>query len=215
MNTWVIMPVKPLLRAKSRLSDVLSPEQREKLALGMLRRNLELVKEIPEVNGVLVITRDTKVLSIAREYGSTTVQESGQPELNPALMRATEFLRTMGTDAVLILPTDVPLLAVEDIQEIIRLGRYGGTVVLAPDHAEDGTNALLVNPPGAIEYSYGPDSFSRHQSEAELHGMDLKIYRSPRIALDVDTPDDLKSYQRLALYYDVPLINYEVSEVLE
>lgn len=215
MKTWVIMPVKPLLRAKSRLAEVLNPAEREKLALEMFEHNLRLLRDIDSVSGTLVISRDTKALSIARDYGVTTVQESGQPELNPALMRATEFLRTMGADAVLILPTDIPLLCEDDINAIIRMGRFPGTVVLAPDRIEDGTNAMLINPPGSLEYSYGKDSFSRHRSQAELHGLDVKIYHSTRIALDVDTAEDLELYRRLALRYDVPMIDYQTDEVLD
>jgi 2-phospho-L-lactate guanylyltransferase len=215
MKTWVIMPVKPLLRAKSRLASVLSPAEREKLALGMFVHNLSLLRDIDEVAGTLVITRDTKALAIARDYNATTVQESGQPELNPALMRATEFLRTMGADAVMILPTDIPLLCEEDVQAIIQRGQYPATVVLTPDRNKDGTNAMLVNPPGAMVYTYGEDSFGRHKSQAELHGLQVVVYESTRLALDVDTPEDLELYRRLALRYDVPMIDYHTSEVLD
>lgn len=215
MKTWVIMPVKPLLRAKSRLADVLTPAEREKLALGMFEHNLELLSKVPEVDNVLVITRDTKALAVARDYGATTVAESGQPELNPALMRATEFVRTMGADAVMILPTDIPLLCEDDVQQVIRLGELPGTIVLAADRAQDGTNVMLVNPPGAIRYTYGPGSFVAHRSQAELEGLNVRIYESPRVALDVDTAADLELYRRLAIRYDVPIIDYEISEVVD
>ncbi|NDJ87028.1 MAG: 2-phospho-L-lactate guanylyltransferase [Chloroflexi bacterium] len=202
------MPVKPLVRAKSRLKGVLSSEQRERLALGMLLRNIQIMKMIPAISGTLVISRDTKVLAVARDQEVHTVQESGQPELNSALSRATKLLRAWGADATLILPTDIPLLMPEDIEQIVHLGRFPGTVVIAPDHLEDGTNALLVNPPGAIKYGYGEGSFARHKSHAELEGLTLHVYESERIAIDVDTPEDLKSYAKLAEKYNIPLIDY-------
>lgn len=201
------MPVKPLVRAKSRLAEVLTPEQREKLALQMMVHNIELLNSIPSIAGILVISRDTKVLSVARDYGVNTVQESGQPELNQALLRATELLRSWAVDAILILPTDIPLLSVEDIEEIVHLGRYPGTVVIAPDHERNGTNALFVNPPGAIRYSYGEGSFDRHVSYAELAGVTCHVYESERVALDVDTPADLERYVELATEYEVPVID--------
>ncbi len=215
MKTWIIMPVKPLLRAKSRLSAVLTPAQREKLATLMLMRNLQLLKDLPNVAGILVVSRDTKVLAVARDYGVTTVQESGQPELNPALLRATDFLKTLNAKAVLILPTDLPLLAAEDVHNIIELGSYSGTVVIAPDQEKDGTNALLVNPPGAITYHYGPASFARHRAAAELEGLDLKIYESPRVAVDIDTPEDLLTYRELAQHYNMPMLDILAEEVAE
>ncbi|PJF44011.1 MAG: 2-phospho-L-lactate guanylyltransferase [Phototrophicales bacterium] len=215
MKTWIIMPVKPLLRAKSRLSDVLTPEQREKLAISLLVRNLQLLKDLPQVAGILVVSRDTKVLAIARDHDVTTVQESGQPELNTALLRATEFLKTLHAQSVLILPTDLPLLTVEDIQKIIELGDYAGTVVIAPDRQRDGTNALLVNPPGALTYHYGPASFVHHCDAAQLEGLTLKIYESPSIAIDIDTPEDLLIYREMARQYNMPIIDVLAEEVTE
>ncbi len=206
MRIWTIMPVKPLVRAKSRLADVLTPDQREKLALQMMVHNIELLNTIPSIAGILVISRDTKVLSVAREYGVNTVQESGQPELNQALLRATELLRSWAVDALLILPTDIPLLDVEDIEEILHLGRFPGTVVIAPDYERNGTNALLVNPPGVIRYGYGEGSFARHVSYAELAGVTCHVYESERVALDVDTPTDLERYVELADEYGVPVM---------
>lgn len=215
MKTWIIMPVKPLLRAKSRLSAVLTPEQREKLAMALFVRNLELLQNTPRIAGVLVVSRDTKVLAVARDFGMTTVQESGQPELNSALQRATDFLKTLGADAVLILPTDLPLLSRENIDEILDLGRYTGSIVIAPDHEKDGTNALLVNPPGAISYHYGPASYARHRAAAELEGLDVKLYESPRVAMDLDTPEDLLQYRELAQTYNAPLLDVFIESVAE
>ncbi len=208
MKIWTIMPVKPLVRAKSRLADVLSPEQREKFALNMLLRHIQLLKSIPAIDGILVISRDTKVLSVAREQGVNTVQESGQPKLNTALTRATDLLRAWHVEATLVLPTDIPLLAVEDVEQILHLGRYTGTVVVAPDAQRNGTNALLMNPPGIIEYSYGEGSFDRHVSRAELAGVKLHIYESERIAMDVDTSEDLEQYLILAEKYGEPILDY-------
>ena len=213
MKLWTIMPVKPLLRAKSRLSGVLSPTEREKLALNMLVRNVELLKSIPSVLGTLVISRDTKLLSIVRDLGGIhTVQESGQPELNSALLRATDLLRSWGAEAVLILPTDIPLVTAEDIEQIVHLGRLRDTVVIAPDSQKNGTNALLVHPPGIIQYSYGEGSYARHITFAELAGLNVQVYESERIAVDVDTPSDLLLYERLAAKYGVPVIDYRIEE---
>lgn len=210
MKVWTIMPVKPLVRSKSRLAPVLTNAERERLSLGMLLHNIHLLKTIPEIAGTLIISRDTKVLAVVRDLGVSTVQESGQPELNSALTRATDLLRSWGVDAVLVLPTDLPLLAAEDVRQMLHLGRFTSTVVIAPDDEHDGTNALLVNPPGILEYSYGAGSFDRHIRNAELVGATVQIYESERIAMDVDTPSDLERYLMLAEKYEVPVIDYHV-----
>jgi len=195
MTIWAIVPVKPFVRAKSRLASVLTPEQREALAERMLRHGLETLSSVPAIAGVMVISRDTKVLAIAREYGAQTVQESGAPELNAALLRATELARLRGATGVLVLPADLPLYTAQDIEEVLQLGRYGQTVVLVPDRNEDGTNAMLVKPPALIPYSFGAGSFQRHCALAEQHGAALKIHCSERLSVDIDTPSDLAFYQ--------------------
>ena len=198
INTWAIVPVKPFNRAKSRLAKILTPQQRAALAERTFRHSMEILTKVQQIAGVLVISRDTHALHIAREYHVHTVQEGGAPELNAALLRACQVVGTQGADGVLVLPADVPFVTVEDIQQMLHLGRYNTTVVLAPDRNEDGTNALLVNPPGYIPFSYGAGSFRRHIALAEEAGATVKIYHSETIALDIDTPPDLEAYYRLS-----------------
>lgn len=198
MNIWAIVPVKPFNRAKSRLADALEPEQREQLAMRLLERTVRMLVPLARIQGVLVISRDTKALSMVREWGAQTVQESGAPELNNALYRATHAVRTWGGDAVLVVPADLPLLTAKDIEEVVNLGRYHNTVVVAPDRHEHGTNLLLVRPPGLIPYSFGEDSFATHQRLANEVGATIHIYRSKQVALDLDTPSDLLYYYDLA-----------------
>lgn len=195
MSVWAVVPVKPLLRAKSRLADVLTPNERSQLAEEMLRRTLDVVGNMQEVAGTLVVSRDSHVLSISRDMGANTVQESGTPELNNALMRATQVLGGWRAGAVLILPADIPLINAEELAEIIMMGQRARTVVLAPDSHEDGTNVLLARPPAAFSYAYGPQSYQRHQQLARLAQMDVKLYTSDRLALDIDTPEDWALYQ--------------------
>ncbi len=197
MCVWVIVPVKPLKLAKSRLAEVLTPEERQKLASAMLRHVLSVVGNVPKVAGTLVISRDNKALSIAREYGANTVQESGAPELNAALTRATQVLTSWRCDAVLVLPADLPLLCPDDVTNIINLGKREMTMVIASDRNNDGTNALFLRPPGFIPYSYGKDSYQRHIGLAYEAGVDVREYHSPRLHLDIDYPEDLERYHRL------------------
>lgn len=196
MKIWAIVPLKPFVRAKSRLASVLTTEQRQAVAERLFRHSLEVLTACPEIAGVMVISRDTKALAIARDYGASTVVEGGAPELNPALLRASEVCRLKGADGVLIVPADLPFLTVEDVEEVVRIGRYNAMVVLAPDRAEDGTNMMLVIPPGFIPFSYGPGSFQRHVALAQQANATLVIHRSERVALDLDTPADWEAYQR-------------------
>lgn len=203
MSIWAIIPVKPLNRAKSRLSHVLSPEERQQLAEMMFRRVLEVVRTVPQIMGTLVVSRDSKAIGIARDYGARTVQESGMPELNLALMRATQVIMRWKVTATLILPADLPLIAGEDIAGMIEMGQADRSVVIATDKHEDGTNAMLLRPPGLIEYAYGPGSYRRHIELARAAGAIVKTYHSERLSLDIDMPDDLKSYRELIGGYEL------------
>ena len=196
MSLWAIIPVKPLKNAKSRLSPVLLPDQRFELAQAMLRHVLSVTMSVKQVTGVLVISRDTKALAIARESGAKTLQEGALSNLNPALMRATLVLQSWRADAVLVLPADLPFVRSEDIRGMIGLA-VDRSIVIATDKASDGTNALLVRPPGAIEFEYGAGSFARHIRSAGAAGLQAITYESDRLALDIDFPEDLATYQRI------------------
>jgi len=76
-------------------------------------------------------------------------------------------------------------------------GRFGRSVVIATDQHQDGTNALFIRPPGLIKYAYGTGSYERHKQFAQEAGVDVKIYESPRLLLDIDVPADLQSYNAL------------------
>jgi 2-phospho-L-lactate/phosphoenolpyruvate guanylyltransferase len=198
MRVWAIIPVKPFVRAKSRLADVLDAKAREALAENMFRHSLGVVKQSALLAGCTVVSRDTRVLAIAREYKAFTVKEEGAPELNAALARASEVARLQSADAVLVLPADLPLHTAQDIDEMITLGRrYHVTVVIAPDRKDEGTNAMLMTPPNLIPFSYGPNSFQRHVELAKATKATVQIHRSARLALDLDTPEDLDYYKQL------------------
>jgi 2-phospho-L-lactate guanylyltransferase len=195
MSVWAVIPVKPLNQSKTRLAPVLTPAERQKLAERMFRHVLGTVQMTHNILGTLVISRDSRALAIAREYGARTVQESGAPELNGALTRATQVLVRWHVHAVLVLPADLPLIAPDDLASIVQMGEAERSVVLATDHEGDGTNAMFMRPPGLIPYAYGPGSFERHSQMAVKAGAEVHVYQSERLMLDIDLPSDLKAYQ--------------------
>ena len=192
MALWAIVPVKPLRRGKSRLAGVLTPEERNDLNRRLLTHTLETLNAIPEIEQVLVISRDQAALSLAREHGARTVLENGAPELNVALARATIVVKNYATRGLLIVPADLPLISPEDVNAMLDIAVDPPVVVLAPDHRRQGTNALLVCPVGLIEYDFGPGSFQRHCERALQAGARLEILELPSLALDMDMPEDLE-----------------------
>jgi 2-phospho-L-lactate guanylyltransferase len=192
MALWAIVPVKPLRRGKSRLADVLSADERADLNQYLLERTIRTLSEVKDIESILVVSRDTEALAIARELGARTVQENGSPDLNIALTRATEVAKSYETRGVLIIPADLPRLAVEDINQILKHRDHPPVVVVAPDREQEGTNALFICPAGMINYDYGEGSFKKHCQQARKAGAALEIINLPSLALDLDEPDDLE-----------------------
>jgi 2-phospho-L-lactate guanylyltransferase len=191
MTLWAIVPVKPLRRGKSRLAGVLSQEERTDLNRRLLANTLETLNEIPEIEHVLVVSRDQSALALAREHGARTVQEDGTPKLNVALTRATIVAKNYATRGILIVPADLPFITPEDVRAMLVRAVNPPVVVVAPDRHHKGTNALLVCPAGLIDYHYGPNSFQKHCKLAEDAGARLEICDLPSLALDMDLPEDL------------------------
>jgi len=192
MTFWAIVPVKPLRRGKSRLAGVLTEEERLGLNSQLLIHTVDTLSEIPEIEHILVVSRDQAALALARAHGARTVQENGAPELNVALTRATIVAKKYATRGVLIIPSDLPMISKEDINTMLEMVKDPPVVVVAPDRKKEGTNALLVCPVGLIEYDYGPNSFERHCQRARQAGARLEICELPSLALDMDVPEDLE-----------------------
>jgi len=192
MTFWVIVPVKPLRRGKSRLAGILSPDERADLNSRLLSHTLETLSGIPEIEKILVVSRDQSALSIARDHGALTVQEDGAPKLNIALARATMVVKNFSTRGVMIIPADLPLLSREDIFALIEKAGDPPVVVIAPDLRNEGTNGLLISPAGLIDYEFGEDSFEKHKRRALRAGARLEICEMPSLGLDMDLPEDLQ-----------------------
>jgi len=193
MTIWAIVPVKPLRRGKSRLAGMLSEDQRTRLNRYLLEHVLTILKEIPEIEHTLVVSRDPAALALTRDMGGRTVLEDGAPLFNTAIKRATIVAKAQGAHAVLVLPADLPLIKPADIKNILKRGKKTPVVVIAPDRRHDGTNGLFINPAGLIEYGYGPGSFHIHSERAIQAGATLVVIESRNISLDLDLPEDLEA----------------------
>ncbi len=191
MTLWAIVPIKPMRLGKSRLARVLSEEERAELNRQLLVHTVKTLKSVPELEKVLVVSRDQSALALARRHGARTVQEDEGSQLNIALARATYVARSFNTHGVLVLPADLPFITAEDIRRLLEAAHDPPVVVIAPDRKREGTNALLISPPGLIEYEFGPGSFARHCARAREAGARLEVCELPSLAVDLDWPEDL------------------------
>ena len=198
MKVSVLMPVKSFRNAKQRLSPVLGRADREALAELMFRDVLRQVMQVRRAGGTFVVTGDQEVSEIVRLFGAEVVVEKAEKGETAAVEFACAQLKSNGTNAVLIIPGDIPLVRAGDIEQILaefpREASPAPFALLTPSHDRMGTNALLLSPPDVIKLGFGYDSFSYHLSQVAARGLPLRILENERIALDIDEPKDLERF---------------------
>jgi len=199
MSLLAVLPVKNLEESKSRLSPLLSREERIKFTLNLLRKIVMTLKTSRCVKEILVISKDSRVQTVSGEEGVLFLTEEGQG-LNRALEQATGWSISLGYTANLILPLDIPLLTKDDVDAIVEMGeRAPRSVVIAPDLERKGTNALFVKPPGLLRYQFEGQSFIRHLKQVKDKNIPNRIYISHRVGFDVDSPSEFCSMAGSAL----------------
>ena len=201
MSLWVIIPVKPLRRSKSRLSDVLTEDERTLLNYHMLENTLSILKEIHNIDGVLVVSRDPGALSLARTFEAKTLQEDGEPGLNLALKRAVVVAKAYSANSIMILPADLPLITCKEIESVIDKLDANNKMIISPDRRMSGTNMLIVSPADLVEFSFGPGSFERHVRQAQAKNAHIDVYQLESVGLDIDLPEDLDLYQKMQVFH--------------
>ncbi|MBH27913.1 MAG: 2-phospho-L-lactate guanylyltransferase [Chloroflexi bacterium] len=199
MANWAIVPVKNLDISKSRLSDVLSADARRDLISSLLLSTLRTLNESELIENTIVISNDRSVLLLADKQAVFTVQEDSPSDLNSALHQATSVTLAHGATGLLVLPSDLPLLTIADVEKIVDADDSNRLVRIVPDQHGVGTNALFIRPPGVLRYKFGRDSLSSHKVEAKRIKAKLHVYRLSNVAFDIDDPDDLRRLQNVVL----------------
>ena len=157
MKTTVLIPVKVLTDAKSRLAGHLTNSERETLVLEMLRHVLQTVKSARADLNPIIVSSDKKIRNLANSLQIKTLPEivSGHNEaLTKAAQQVDPFL------PLLTLSADLPLITSQNIEQMVELGQ-DKDVVLAPSKEETGTNALLLRKPLFLPYVFGINSLKK------------------------------------------------------
>jgi coenzyme F420-0:L-glutamate ligase/coenzyme F420-1:gamma-L-glutamate ligase len=195
-RTAILIPVKSTARAKGRLGTVLDQWGRQQLSLAMLEDVLAAV--MPAVGGlvdtVYVATSDPEAIAVARTHGAAVLEEQEQQSESHSVDAASRTCAERGVEAVLTIPADIPAVQTEDIRAILQEALSDRAVVLAPSRDDNGTNAIWRRPPQAIPSRFGFDSFRKHRAEAEARGLFWASLRLPRLAVDIDEPEDLAAF---------------------
>jgi 2-phospho-L-lactate/phosphoenolpyruvate guanylyltransferase len=185
----VLVPLKRLDYAKTRLASVLDPRARVRVMRALLDHTLEQVKP---VGRVILVSSATEAVAIAAEHGVAHFDDRGLP-WNDALAAA--IAEGVTADAVAIVSADLPLLATADVERFVGALTERGAVIARATDA--GTNGVAMHPAGAMPTTFGvKGSAARHAELAREVGLTPVIVDIEGLAHDLDTAADLDEVVR-------------------
>ncbi len=187
MSIAAIVPVKDFDRAKRRLAPVLSDAAREELVRAMLEDVLAALAAARRIEAVFVVGHDAALDG----FGVPVIREAANRGYNEAVAVALADRRIGGLPAVALVPGDLPLATADEIDRLAAPIEAPGLRIV-PARDGQGTNGLLMAPPGVIATRFGPGSFERHRAALER----VEVLDAPGLAFDIDTPQDLNDLCR-------------------
>ncbi len=195
-DVGVIIAVKRLAAAKTRLAPIVSTPTRASLVLAMLVDTMTAAAAVESVHSITVITPDDAAAAAAAELGAVTLADptpQGHPDpLNNAIVVAERAVAGR-TANIVVLQGDLPALRTEELAAAITAARRHRRSFVADRHGS-GTAALCAIEAG-LDPLLGADSAARHRRSGavELTGS------WPGLRCDIDTPDDLAVARRLGV----------------
>ncbi len=173
MCPHALIPFKPA-GPKSRLSGILSPEEREAFARAMLEDVIAAAKDA-NCSPVIVATE----LYDSEDIQVTIADKDLSGALNEVLSQA--------VGSVLILMADLPLATGPAIQRVVTTK---SNIAIVPGRG-GGTNAIFVAEPAKFHVDYYGMSFSKHLRIAQEAGLSCEVIDSFLLHTDIDEEEDL------------------------
>jgi 2-phospho-L-lactate guanylyltransferase len=183
----VVIAVRDVSSAKSRLGEQLDPGARQSLVIAMLDDLLAAIRRAHR-GVILVVSPDAAYGAVAATHEARLVDDPGDG-LNSAFLAALTVDETAATTAALLLPGDLPHVTPDDIATVLDALTAPG-VVLVPS-SDGGTIALGLRPSEVIAPRFGERSAERHREAAAEAGTDLTELSPPSMQIDIDTLADL------------------------
>lgn len=192
----LVIAVKRLAAAKTRLAPVFSASTREKVVLAMLIDTITAASAVPAVRSITVVTPDEGAAEAANRLGARVLTDptpdGHRDPLNNAIAAAEAEVRRE-TPNVVVLQGDLPALQTHELAAAVADARRHPRSFVGDRHGT-GTSALFSFG-AALNPQFGADSAQRHRRSGalELTGA------WPGLRCDIDTPDDLLVARRLGV----------------
>jgi 2-phospho-L-lactate/phosphoenolpyruvate guanylyltransferase len=193
---WVVVvPVKRLDRAKTRLSTRPAPHRRA-LALAFALDTVRAAVDCDAVVGVVVVTDDDDVRAAVSDLGASWVPDTPDAGLNAALTHGADIVRRGSPEAwVAVLAADLPALRPEELARALDAATQVSRGFVA-DATGTGTTLLTARPGVDLDARFGPRSRAAHAASGAVA---LEPGPVPGLRRDVDTEVDLWDAGRLGL----------------
>ncbi|MER6976089.1 2-phospho-L-lactate guanylyltransferase [Streptomyces carpinensis] len=190
MQWTLVIPLKPLTRAKSRLSDTAHDGVRPGLALAFAQDTVAAALACPAVADVAVVTDDALAGRELAALGARIVPDTPRAGLNAALAHGAAVVRASRPESpVAALNADLPALRPRELTRVLKAAREFPRAFLA-DAAEVGTTLLAAGGDRELLPSFGSDSRARHRASGAV---ELGLDGVDSVRQDVDTGDDLRA----------------------
>ena len=156
----IVVPIKELSRAKSRLA--VSPEQRRHVSYAMAEHSITVATSCVAPPQVFVVTRDPEIMALAARLGASRVAEAGVG-LNAAAGQGVQEATTRATgNRVVVMVADLPRITRRALMTFLStLERVRDHPVLVPDISGRGTTLLALPPKTSLQMVFGRDSAAR------------------------------------------------------
>ncbi|MFF3616356.1 2-phospho-L-lactate guanylyltransferase [Streptomyces sp. NPDC002580] len=190
MRWTLVIPLKPLARAKSRLADTASDAVRPGLALAFAQDTVAAALACAAVRDVAVVTGDARAGRELSALGARVVADEPGGGLNAALAHGAGFVRSRDPEsAVAALNADLPALRPLELARVLAAAMEFPRAFLA-DAAAIGTTLLTASPGLELRPAFGGDSRARHRASGAA---ELGLDAVDSVRRDVDTRDDLRA----------------------
>jgi 2-phospho-L-lactate guanylyltransferase len=186
----VVIPLKALARAKSRLSDTAGDAVRPGLALAFAQDTVAAALACAAVRDVAVVTDDPLAGRELAALGARIVPDEPGGGLNAALTHGAAAVRRLRPGgAVAALNADLPALRPGELARVLDAAAEFARAFL-PDAAGVGTTLLAAAPGRQLRPSFGTDSRARHRASGAV---ELVLDAVASVRQDVDTGADLRT----------------------
>jgi 2-phospho-L-lactate guanylyltransferase len=190
-DIWAIIPVKEFDGAKHRLSDLLSPAQRRRLAETMLTDVLDAVAGSRLLAGVVIVTLDPDATALGQKIGARILTEGARDGHTGSVNAGRRILAGEGRGGMITMPGDIPAVRAVEIDAVLSAHLAAPSFTISPAHDDLGSNAVVCSPPQRVALRFGDNSYFPHLDAARGQGIEPTVIRQPGIAVDIDHPVDL------------------------